>query len=179
MKVPAWAKRRQREGLGPARHQAISVFRFHRRSEPSIRLPLRGDRGSIFPVPHRQSRQIGRTQRGGFRNFWPHHGDFQEIRLKLHEEIVIAGSSVHPQFLESNSRIGLHGVKDVGDLVGDPLQSSAREMGCGGSSSKSGDGPSRVVPFRPWSTSSFCFFKDSLAQGMRFLAASLLRSATR
>ena len=66
---------------------------------------------------HRQAGQVGCTQGGGLDNLRPFHRHIEDISLELHEEVVGYGAAVYLEELEFNSRIILHGLQDIPNLV--------------------------------------------------------------
>ena len=76
----------------------------------------------IVPNAGGKSRQIGGAQRRGLPDHGATDGSVDNITLELHQEVVGGSAAVHPQLLQPDAGIPLHGVQDVAALVGDGFQ---------------------------------------------------------
>src|SRR6266545_7438355 len=96
------------ERLPPAGLELLALRGFHRVREAAVDLPLRRDLLLVLPVADRQTREIRRAQRRGLGDFRPHYGYTQQVRLKLHQQIVGRRAAVHAQLLQSDLGVGFH-----------------------------------------------------------------------
>jgi len=118
------------ERFAPSSEQPLSHIRFHVRFEHSLRVPLRIYLSFGLPEAYPQPRQESGPKRGRFRLPGPHHTDSQDVRLKLHQQVVARSPTVYSQFLQYDARIGLHGREDIGSLIGDRLERRSRQIRC-------------------------------------------------
>ena len=79
----------------PASQAFFALIIAHGREKTSLTAPIVQDVLPALPIPNGQSCQVCGTQSGRFharRAFYAHRGD---IGLKLHQEVVGAGSAVN------------------------------------------------------------------------------------
>ena len=130
----------------PQRFRGLSR---QRRLESPLLPPLTGDGARRGPEADRQSRQIGGAQRGRLGHRRPHDRRTEQIGLDLHQCIVHGGAAIDAQLADRDSRIGRHGVEEIGHLKGDALQRRAGEMARGRAARDADDGAARVrIPMR-------------------------------
>src|SRR2546427_9504853 len=72
----------------PLFHPSLRLLALHFRLEALRHFPLLRDFLAALPHPASEAREIGGSERGSLEHFWAHHGDAEQIRLELHEEIV-------------------------------------------------------------------------------------------
>ena len=75
----------------------------HRRSELSIELPVAAQVFAIRPIPDGQSREVRRSQRGRLLHDRTTYASGQQVRLNLHQQIVVRGTAVHLEFRQWDS----------------------------------------------------------------------------
>eukprot|EP00831_Metopus_contortus_P039277 TRINITY_DN30802_c0_g1_i1.p3 TRINITY_DN30802_c0_g1~~TRINITY_DN30802_c0_g1_i1.p3 ORF type:complete len:142 (-),score=39.45 TRINITY_DN30802_c0_g1_i1:137-562(-) len=95
----------------------------HDRIKGSIHAPLLPKFLKAAPETCGKPCGIGRTESGGFVYLGTHHGSSEDIRLHLHEEIILDSSAVHLKSCEGNSGIRIHGPLNIPSLVADALKS--------------------------------------------------------
>ena len=83
-------------------------FRFHPGRKRTVERPLLPDLRGIAPYAAGQPRQIRRPERGGFPHLRAQYLAAEDVRLKLHQEIVCARAAVHPQRADRQIGIGVH-----------------------------------------------------------------------
>src|SRR5256885_7998362 len=72
----------------PFSHPPLGVVALHLRFEAFGNFPLLRDFLAALPHANGQARQIRRAERGGLENPRAHHGDAEQVRLELHQQIV-------------------------------------------------------------------------------------------
>src|SRR5437867_6100354 len=102
-----------------------------------------GQRIQRAPEAGSHASQIRRTQPRRLRHRGPDHGDIEDIRLKLAEEVVGGGTAIDAQPSRDDPGVGGHGLEDVTALVRDRLQRRASEMGGGRAPRQAHDGTPR------------------------------------
>src|SRR5438552_8634996 len=112
----------------------------HRRLEGPLDARARGQRIQRAPEASSDASQIRRTQPRRLRHRGPDHGDIEDIRLKLAEEVVGGGTAIDAQPSRDDPGVGGHGLEDVTALVRDRLQRRASEMGGGRAPRQAHDG---------------------------------------
>ena len=113
----------------PVGGQPLALFGFHAADKTFDWNPVGGDLHLVFPVAGMQPGQIGRAQRGSFRNGRQFQRNIQQIRLELHQKSVGSGSAVRPQQFDSAADIGFECGDKVGALERDALQRRPCDMG--------------------------------------------------
>ena len=84
--------------------------------------------------------EISRAERGGFGDGRTNDGNAENIGLELHESVVGGGAAIDAEFGERRVGVGVDGIGEIGNLIGDALEGSAGEMRGGGAASESEDG---------------------------------------
>ena len=85
----------------------------------------------FFPVPPvagGKSCQVRRSQRGCLNAFRAKNITIENIRLKLHKEVVGACTAIHLQFIQADSGVGLHSLQHLPGLVIEGLQCRPDKM---------------------------------------------------
>ena len=82
----------------------------------------------VLPKTRGDPGQAGRSECRGFKDLRSFDRDAQDIRLELHEEIVLRSAAVDAQTFEIFTRVFFHHFKYVARLIGNGLQSGPRKM---------------------------------------------------
>ena len=95
--------------------------------EPLADLPGLADLLAVLPETDREPREERSAERGGVDHARPLDGHAEQVRLELHEQVVLRGAAVHLEH-----RVGLsaraHGLREIVDEEGDALERGAREV---------------------------------------------------
>src|SRR5712691_7739327 len=115
----------------------------HRGFERSLDARPRGQRIERAPEAGAHAGQIRRAQPRRLRHRRSHHGDVENIRLELAEEVVRGGAAIDAQPAHGDPGVGGHRLDDVTALIRDRLQRRTREMRGGRAPRKPDDGATR------------------------------------
>ena len=80
--------------------QRLRLIPIHLRLEAPLRFPPSGNLRATLYYSRGQRCEIGGSQSGGFGDRGPDYRHAQQVRLKLHHQIVGRGSTIYPQFLQ-------------------------------------------------------------------------------
>ena len=117
------------DGILPAFLASLAIVLLHFRKEDAILLPVARNLLPAFPESNAESCQKGGSQGGGLNDLRPSHRGSQQIRLKLHEKIIGAGSPVHLETRDLVPRILLKAAHHIDCLVGDRFQGGPDQVG--------------------------------------------------
>src|ERR1700675_55962 len=117
---------RSADGFLPRSKQLGAATLGHLRRPAFVDLPIAEKILTATPVTHSESGRIGSPQRRGLRDFWPHHGNVDYVRLELHEQFITDHSAVDAQFGDWNRRVLLHRGEHFPRLIGSGLECRAR-----------------------------------------------------
>ena len=113
----------------PAIQQLHTLLFLQLGSKHPIHCPVVFHVIQTVPVFYSKSGQLRGAQRRGLDAARPHHITADQIRLKLHQEVVCAGSSIHFQLPDVDAGIALHGANYIIGLVSQGFQCSADQVG--------------------------------------------------
>ena len=85
-------------------------------------LPLVLQRIDTGPKANGQTGQVRGTKGGCFRNLGSKHIGAEQIRLKLHQQIVLRGAPVDSQLFDLDAAIGFHRLQYIHRLVGNTFE---------------------------------------------------------
>ena len=105
------------DSLAPTGTNAFGLRCRHLRLEAAILCAL-PRLLSLFPETDSQSRQQCRSKRGGFSNGGANYRGAKDVCLKLHEAVVGGGAPVNAKFAHRIARVALHGIEEIGNLIG-------------------------------------------------------------
>mmetsp|Transcript_11779 Transcript_11779/g.19938 ORF Transcript_11779/g.19938 Transcript_11779/m.19938 type:complete len:317 (+) Transcript_11779:116-1066(+) len=117
-----------RNGLFPTLPKLFSGCTLHVGHKSLVRSPQRLNLCCIFPDANGQSSSKRSSHRSRFHHPRTDNIHVDNVRLKLHQKLVVAGTPVHFEFLESHVGIGVNRIKDFSRLVGCCLQCRTTNM---------------------------------------------------
>ena len=119
---------RAAQGLVPFRAPSGSLRRRHRGVESLVDAPVARQRLGRIPEAHGEAREVRRAQRGRFGHLRPHDRNTKQVGLELHQRVVGGGAAVHPELLQRDAGVAVHGLEQIGDLESDALDGGPRDM---------------------------------------------------
>src|SRR6476659_7262091 len=105
--------KRARHGLLPERVLLVALGGVHAGLPFLVLAPVGSEVLDLLPEPDGQSCGVRRTERGGLRDGRTDDRDVQDVRLELHQRLVVDHAAVHLERRERDARVGVHGIDDL------------------------------------------------------------------
>ena len=112
----------------PSVAEGSSFILADRRLKPPVASPLRGNLLGRLIIADGEAGEIGGAHGGRLSILRPGDRHAQQIRLELHQKIVLAGAAIDSELRGFDARVRLHSSEDVVHLEGDRLQRRSRDM---------------------------------------------------
>ncbi len=92
---------------------------------------MRGQLTGVLPEAHGEAGGVRGAERRRLGDHRAADGDAQDVRLRLHAQVVGGHTAVDPQDVQGHARVQPHRLGHVPALVADRLERGAGKMGAG------------------------------------------------